>query len=145
MSVKYKVVKKSESRLMRFVGALFGLLRVMTKEKFMGSYTTTLSYPKPFSWRWIHTIFSPSGNPSERVINHEKFHMIQNECHGILYPLRYLFSKRWRARYEVEAYLGSQPGLGLDKLIEKLKSYRCRPKDVEHFWFKFGGHEKEEK
>lgn len=145
MNIKYKVVKKSESRLMRFVSALFGLLRIMTKEKFMRNYTTTLSYPKFFPWRWVHTIFSPSGNPSARVRSHEKFHMVQNERDGVLYPLRYLFSKRWRARYEVEAYLGSQPGLGLDKLIEKLKSYRCRPKDVERFWFEFSGHEKKEK
>lgn len=134
MNIKYKVVKKSESRLMRFVGVLFNLLHIMTKKKFMGSYTTTLSYPKPFPWRWIHTIFSPSGKPSERVIDHEKIHMAQNELYGVLYPLRYLFSKRWLARYEVEAYLASQPGLGVTELIKKLIPYRCRPKDVEHFY-----------
>ncbi len=135
--IKYKVVKKSESRLMRFVGTIFGLFRIMAKEKFMKSYTTALSYRGLFSRRWYHTIYSPSGIPKRWVKIHEKKHMTQNECDGIRYPLRYAFSKRWRARYEVEAYLTAQPELNVTELIRKLIPYRCRPKDVKHFYSVF--------
>ena len=124
---------------MRFVGFIFGLFRVMTKEKFLKNYTTALSYRGLFSRRWFHTIYSPSGTPTPRVVIHEKKHMIQNERDGILYQLRYAFSKRWRACYEVEAYLTAQPELGVTELTRKLAPYRCRPIDVRHFYRVFAG------
>jgi len=44
------------------------------------------------------------GTPSPVTIDHELVHIEQYERDGWMMPLRYVLSRRWRIRYETEAY-----------------------------------------
>ena len=38
------------------------------------------------------------------LVEHEKVHVAQYEREGLMFCLKYLFSRKWRLRYEAEAY-----------------------------------------
>lgn len=117
-----KIVDKNKSVLMRFIAWFLNTFGIMTRERFM-KYTTTIRL----------TIYAPKAKCEPVTLKHELVHVRQWFAHPF-YPLRYLLSSRSRARWEVEAYLESQPGLGLSKLIKILAPYRCSQKEVEAGW-----------
>jgi hypothetical protein len=95
---KIKVIKKENSLLMKLIAFFLNLLTVIKiidfpKKKFMTSYDTTL-------WSRIYV----SGDFEQTSLNHrlhELSHVIQ--FREFWMPIKYFFSRRWRARYEAQA------------------------------------------
>ena len=129
MELRYEIVKKEESWIMKLVAWFFGVTSIMDSRKFMERYCST------FRWK----IYAPGGEIEQHVLKHEKKHIWQWLDNKVLYCLRYVFSSRWRARYEVEAYLTGRPSMTLDQLVERLEPYKCKKADVAAAWARCKG------
>lgn len=132
-------VNKADAFEMQLVAGVLDTLGILDKERFLGSFTTTLG-------RKIYTPFDV-GSPNERwdlwdqvvVCVHEHQHVVQHDREGLSYEVSYVADRAARARFEAEAYrsnlemhfwrfgspMRSRP------LAELLHDYGCRPEDVE--------------
>lgn len=116
---KFKIVKKSDSSLMKAVAIFLSIITLgkMTKESFMQGFKTTIGYTMyvPDNWDLL-TLAS-----KHVILHHEAKHIEQMERDGaIKYALKYLF---WpfpifwahgRLEYETEAYAA---GMALGRLV----------------------------
>ena len=117
------ITLKSESRLMRAIAWVLGVLRIMPAERFMGKYTTTVR-----DHIYAHRL--PMSRALER---HEGMHVTQWR-RNYFHTLRYLVSRRYRAFVEVEAMVFAEPTITVAKCIHRLREYRCRYVDIVEAW-----------
>ena len=54
-------------------------------------------------WTFLGTIYTKKSTP-DALIAHEQVHVAQQARDGVLFYLRYVFSRWWRTRYEAEGY-----------------------------------------
>lgn len=103
----FKEVRKSDSGLMKFIGAFLRIVTFGGMKSFMDSFTTTIGT----------TVYTPSSWDSMDdagrciVLRHERVHMVQKAHYGMwLFTLMYLIpifpiGFAWfRAAFEMEAY-----------------------------------------
>jgi len=79
----------------------------MTKIKYVAWIPNNFAGMAPFPCRiYIHKrMMDVEPDRRERLINHERVHIIQMYRHGYFtWLFRYTFNGRWRAIYELEAY-----------------------------------------
>lgn len=135
-----RVVKKSDSALMKLAGEALDALDIQDSETFMGRFTTTIGDT-------IYTNFT-LGDPGNlwaqvELAVHEHQHVVQGRRDGLEYPIAYVASRASRAAYEAEAW-GAQlevslwhfgPNLNLSgaakHMSAKLASYGCGPEEIE--------------
>lgn len=69
-----------------------------------------------------NTLYSPIHlEPSDQLLEHELKHVEQKERDGLfLFALRYICSRNWRLRYEVEAY--RHDGREFEQIVDLLSS-----------------------
>lgn len=102
----FKVMKKSDSLLMKAIDIILFFVTFGGMKKFMLSYTTTLGYSVYVCDSWD----SISEISKMIILRHERVHMKQREKYGILFPFLYLvpffpiFFANWRTKFEMEAY-----------------------------------------
>jgi hypothetical protein len=134
-----KVVPKSESILMKIIGAFLWITRICPK--FMESYWTTIG----------DTVYTPRNviNPCHKIYDgiwdHEAVHVMWFKKHGvllaallyILVPLPFIFSGRWY--FERDAYLQDirSGRITIQSAVDELWSNYgwCWPKRWMHEWF----------
>ena len=101
---KFKEIKKTESRFMRLIGTLLGLIGA---DNFMVNFTTTIGTTvyTPYKWGFY------SDATRAVVLRHELVHMRQAKRYTfpifaflyLFFPLPILFAY-FRAKFEMEAY-----------------------------------------
>jgi len=106
-SVKY--IQKKRSFLMIIISFFLGIGHLFSKgicsrKEFMDDFTTTL-YGRIYIDYEIGNSKQMSYRSNIPHIMHEIQHTRQFRKNPIMMPLRYLFSKSWRARYEAECWM----------------------------------------
>ncbi len=104
MTVRFgtKIIDKQSSIIMKIIGCIFQLFRVMTYEEFMNNFITTLG-------KRIYVPFTVGKKcqfslwEQIKVCLHEHEHVSQSNKDW-LYPVKYLLSSRYRMICEAEAY-----------------------------------------
>jgi len=105
-----KVVKKSNSTLMKIVAFILGIARkvipgICSSKEFMDDFTTTV-------YGTVYVSFDVGELKDEDYVE-EISHMVHEFTHveqfrrEFLMPLKYIFSSYWRMKYEVEAFCRS--------------------------------------
>ena len=81
-------------------------------------------------WFWfdgitvLGRVFAKKSAP-QRLIDHEMVHVGQQAADGWRFYVRYTFSRRWRARYEAQAYaVQVRAGESLSAVAALLASWR---------------------
>ncbi len=75
---------------------------VMGRHQFATTWGTT-TYLPPHRWA-LYMGSRPLPTGLQDQIRHEDTHIRQWVAEGVWYALKYLFSRKWRLRYEVKAY-----------------------------------------
>jgi len=97
---KLKIINKDKSVFMKIIAGLLWLTKKMrfhTIDDFMTRYVTTIGC----------RIYGPTERGSWNMdmeptstLYHEMGHVLESKLEPVLYELKYLLSKKWRARYE---------------------------------------------
>ncbi len=106
--IAYNYVYKGEHWLHRLIGWFLALTKINTN--YMKTYVTVIGslFAIPDERRdlmWPSMAGSQMNEDAISFHSHERVHTLQALRDGkILFALRYMLSKKWRARYEGEAY-----------------------------------------
>lgn len=149
--VNARMYKRSKANMSWFHWLIFapfffvaGLFRPETKHAFWNLYITVIDnvvYVPEKLWARLQDQIKAGEDPDwwYYVLVHERCHMVQQRETGKWrYRFRYVFSKKWRFKYEAEAYmtelflhgtLGHATHGTLTKIAEKLgnENYLMRP------------------
>lgn len=132
-----KIIYKKDSILMKIIGTILSLFKIVDKEKFMKSFATTI----------LKTIYVPfiTGEGDEVELKkqvsccvHEHIHVQQYTKEKLKFLYNYLSNSRERAIYEAIAYSSNiemyfyDTGKILDSamLADKLVLYGCSKEDI---------------
>lgn len=108
--IHYHFVVKQKHWLHIFIGWLWAKLNI--NEHYMTDYFTVIgnqiAVPENSPIKWPEDESSLMPSSAVELYAHERVHTFQQKKDGKLkWMARYLFSKRWRAEYEFEAYATS--------------------------------------
>jgi len=132
---KFKLVKKSDSLLMKIFNIFFLIFSFGSNKVFMTHVTTTIGYTVYIPSRWL----SMSAFSRVEILNHEAVHMTQRKKIGFLFFFLYLlfplpiFFAYYRTKFEKEAYAESLRQMVKYYGIEVLDDPKLKSSMVSHF------------